>query len=133
MENKTAGITIEQAREIEIGPVRVKDLPAFIAAVEPFVREAMDGDIFAALAKNADKVIEATAIGSGVKRSVLDEATTDVLVELAARVIEVNADFFAQRVLPAVTTAVERMGQTFGSLSMTGSLPLSAPESTTEA
>ncbi|MFN4295084.1 MAG: DUF6631 family protein [Thermoflexales bacterium] len=92
-----------------IAPVKVRDLPAFLAAIEPIARELADGDILAALAKHADRVIEATAIGTGVERAWLEEQTPDVLVDMAAKVLEVNADFFVRQVLPRVTAAAERL------------------------
>lgn len=134
MENQAPpAITLDAARAREIQPVRVKDLPAFLAAIEPVAREAIDGDMFAALAKNASKLIEATAIGAGVPRKELDEAGIDVLVVLATRVIEANADFFARSVLPEVAAAAERIEAAFASLSTTGSSRSSTPASTTEA
>ena len=92
-----------------ISPVKVKDLPAFLAATEPIARELAEGDIFAALARHADRLIEATAIGAGVEREWLEDQEADVLVDLAAKVMEVNADFFVRRVLPAITQAAERI------------------------
>ena len=41
--------------------------------------------------------IEAVCIGTGLDRETLDAETVDVLVQLTARVIEVNADFFGPR------------------------------------
>jgi len=124
-------LTIDAARALDIRAVRVKDLPAFIGAVEPIAREAIAGDAYAALAKNADRLIEATAIGAGVSRQALDEADIDVLVLLAARVIEANADFFTRSVLPQIIAAAERVNTACAGLSTTGSLPLSAQVSTT--
>lgn len=93
-------------------PIKVKDLPAFLAAVEPIARELAGGDILAALARHADALIAATAIGAGVERAWLEEQTPDVLVELAARVLEVNADFFVRNVLPKVELAARQMAAT---------------------
>jgi hypothetical protein len=92
-----------------IGPVKVKNLPAFLAAVEPIARDLAAGDILAALARHADALVTATAIGAGVERSWLEQQDADVLVDLAARVVEVNADFFVRRVLPAIAQAAERL------------------------
>ncbi len=92
-----------------ITPVKVKDLPAFLAAIEPIARELAEGDILAALARHADRLIEATAIGAGVEREWLEQQEVDTLVDLAARVLEANADFFVRRVLPAITQATERI------------------------
>lgn len=110
---------------MDITPVKVKDLPAFLAAIEPVAREMESGDLFAALARHADGVIAATAIGAGVERSWLEEQTPDVLIELAAKVLEVNADFFARAVLPKVAAAAERLAAMTGSGGMNGSPGLS--------
>lgn len=96
----------------DIQPVKVRDLPAFLAAVEPIARELAAGDLLAALARHADAVITATAIGAGVERAWLEEQTPDVLVELAARVLEVNADFFVRQVLPTVERAAQVLAAT---------------------
>jgi hypothetical protein len=95
-----------------IEPVRVRDLPRFLKAIEPIAQELSAGDIAGALMRHADAVIEATAIGARVERAWLEEQTADVLAELAAKVLEVNADFFVRRVLPVVTAAAERLAQT---------------------
>ena len=76
---------------------------------QPIARDLATGDILAALARNADAVITATAIGAGVERAWLEDQTPDVLVDMAARVFEVNADFFARAVLPKITEAAERI------------------------
>lgn len=118
----------------DIAPVKVKDLPAFLAAVEPIARELASGDILAALAKHADRVIEATAIGAGVERAWLEAQTPDVLVDLAARVLEANADFFVRRVLPAIAAAAERLAAIQGATASggtSGSPGSSARDSTT--
>lgn len=114
-----------------IEPVRVRDLPRFLAAIEPIARELAAGDILAALAKHADNVIEATAIGAGVERAWLEEQTPEVLVDLAAQVLEVNADFFVRAVLPRVTAAAERLATLTASGGTNGSHGSSKPASAT--
>jgi hypothetical protein len=120
-------------RDIAVDPVTVRDLPAFLAAVEPIARELMAGDVMAALAHNADRLIQAVCTGARVERAWLDDQQADVLVELAVAVIEVNADFFARRVLPAVTQAAQtlsRMDGTTGSggtAGLPGSLAQASP------
>lgn len=93
----------------KITPVKVRDLPAFLAAVEPIARDLATGDILAALTRNADALITATAIGAGVERAWLEAQDADVLVDLAARVLEVNTDFFVRRVLPKLAAAADRV------------------------
>lgn len=106
-------------------PIKVKDLPAFLAAIEPIARELERGDLLAAIARHADAVITATAIGAGVERAWLEEQTPDVLVDLAAQVMEANADFFVRNVLPRLTAAAEKLTATVSG-GMSGS-PASSP------
>lgn len=115
---------------IDITPVPVSCLPAFMRAIEPIVREIAAGDILSALMRHTDAVISATAIGARVDRDWLGQQTPDVLVELAARVMEVNADFFVRRVLPAINAAAERLA-TIASGGTSGSHASSAPDSPT--
>ena len=114
-----------ESQSIEIAPVKVRDLPRLLKAIEPIAQELSAGDIAGALMRHADAVIEATAIGAGVERTWLEEQMPDVLAELAAKVLEVNADFFVRRVLPVVTAAAERLNKTAsgGTSGSRGSLP----------
>jgi hypothetical protein len=118
--------------EMKIAPVKVRDLPAFLAAVEPIAKDLAGGDMLAALSRNADALITATAIGAGVERAWLEDQDADVLIDLATRVLEVNADFFVRRLLPKLTAAAESIGRiTSGGTS--GSPDSSPPGSTTAA
>jgi hypothetical protein len=51
----------------DIQPIKVRDLPRFLKAIEPMAAELAAGDISGALIRNIDAVIEATAIGAGVR------------------------------------------------------------------
>ncbi|WP_126457882.1 hypothetical protein [Sulfuritortus calidifontis] len=112
-------------------PVSVADLPAFLKAIEPIAAEIASGDIMGALLRHADAVIEATAIGARVDRAWLGAQKPDVLVELASRVLEVNWDFFVQRVLPAINQAAERLARIVSG-GTSGSPDSSAQDSTTQ-
>jgi hypothetical protein len=118
-------MTTFDPRSIAITPIKVRDLPRFLKAIELIAQELSAGDIAGALMRHADAVIEATAIGAGVDRAWLEEQTPDVLAELAAKVLEVNADFFVQRVLPVVNAAAERLSKiaSGGTSGSRGSLP----------
>lgn len=96
----------------DIQPIKVRDLPRFLKAIEPIAAELAAGDIVGAFMRHADAVIEATAIGAGVERAWLEEQTPDVLVDLAARVLEANADFFVRAVLPRIQAAADRIAAT---------------------
>lgn len=105
-------------RDIVVTPVKVKNLPAFLAAIEPVVRQlgrktsaSAAEDLLSALATHAPNVIKATAVGAGVEEKWLGEQTTEVLVDLATAVLEVNMDFFVQVLLPRVTAAIGPLGR----------------------
>lgn len=123
-------------RRFDIAPVRVGDLPAFLEAVGPVASELSGGDLMGALARHAGRIIDAVAIGAGVERAWLEAQTADVLVELAAAVMEVNADFFARSVLPAIERAAGRLESVLAEAggaggSVTGSSSSAAPGSAT--
>ncbi|MEJ5199914.1 MAG: hypothetical protein WHX53_13405 [Anaerolineae bacterium] len=116
----------------DIQPIKVRDLPRFLKAIEPIAAELAAGDIVGAFMRHADAVIEATAIGAGVERAWLEDQTPDVLVELAARVLEVNAGFFV-RVLPVIQGAADRLTKSVQTSSggTSGLPPSSMPDSAT--
>lgn len=113
-------------REITVTPVKVRDLPAFLAAVEPIATDLMAGDIPGALVRNAENVIVATVIGAGVEREWLNAREGDAIVELASAVLEVNADFFVRRIVPLIEKAAASL--TAAGITI-GSPGLSAPDS----
>ncbi len=126
-----------------ITPVRVGDLPDFLAAITPLWdifkdKKSLDeSDILPALTSHISQFIDAVRIGSHVDKDWLANQTVDVLVQLAARVFEVNMDFFVQAlaVLPGaeVMAAEEpevRENRTGG---LNPSQVLSGPDSTTKA
>ena len=65
--------------------------------------------------------IEAICIGTGLDREALDAETVDVLVQLTARVIEVNADFLVREALPVFEAAVGGLAEMSSAASGAGS------------
>ena len=55
--------------------------------------------------------IEAVCIGTGLDRATLDAETVDVLVQLTARVIEVNADFLVREAWPMFEEAAAGLAE----------------------
>ena len=104
-----------------ITPVKVRHLPAFLKACEPIATALMAGDITAALLHHADDLITATALGADVDRAWLEDQTAEVLIDLAAQVIEVNVDFFVKTLLPRINAAADRIANALPAGGMTGS------------
>ncbi len=96
-------------REIPIEPIKVRDLPAFTRAVKPVAEALKSDDQMAALIDHVDQVIECVRIGAGVDKEWLDDQEINVLIELAALIIEVNADFFARKVAPMIARVADRV------------------------
>jgi hypothetical protein len=119
----------------DITPIKVRDLPRFLKAIEPIAAELESGNfsIASALMRNAGDVIEATAIGAGVERAWLEDQAPDVLAELAAKVLEVNADFFVRRLPQVIQGTADRLTQSAQTASggTSGSPPSSMPDSPT--
>jgi hypothetical protein len=102
--------------EITVSPIRMGKLQAFTIAVKPIAQDLIaalsgEGDLLATIEQHGDKLIEAVHIATGVPRETLEGAQIDEFITLAAAVVEVNADFFARRLLPAVRGAVENLGK----------------------
>lgn len=112
-----------------IRPVKVRHLPAFLRACEPIATQLMAGDVAGALVDHADELITAVALGADVDRASLEDQTVDELLDLAVKVMEVNADFFARRLLPSITDVAGRIGDAIPAPAggTNGSTDLSAP------
>lgn len=115
--------TLEQviaaAREVEAGgrtvqvrPLSPRQLPPFIAAVRPLQDaigagmslDALDAGAIARLAEqHTEHLVQAVAVATRESADFIgDELSVVELVELAGAVIEVNADFFVHRMVPAI-------------------------------
>ena len=98
-------------KTIEIRPLKVGQVPAFLQAIGPVLKDIEAGLTMEALTEHGDEIIRATAIGAEVDEAWLREQSLDVLIELATAVIEVNADFFVRNVAPRMKDAAERINQ----------------------
>ena len=110
-------IYVEIAGErIDLSPLKVGEVPAFARAVQPIAASlSASPDWLALLAEHGDAVIEAVAIAARRPRDWVMNLDLDEAVRLAEAVFAVNADFFIQRLLPSVTQAAARIGQTLES------------------
>ena len=110
-------LSIEIAGErIDLTPLKVGEVPAFARAVQPIAAGlSASPDWLALLAEHGEAVIATIAIAT--RRPVVWVAGLDLdeAVRLADAVFGVNADFFIRRLLPSVTQAAARIGQTLES------------------
>ena len=100
---------IPQAVELTVGgetlaikPLKVGQMPAFLRAISPIMQHLTRSEIdwLALFGEHGDDLLSAIAIAVSKPRPWVDDLTTDEAILLAAKVIEVNADFFTRTVLP---------------------------------
>lgn len=110
-------VFVEIAGEhIDLAPLKVGEVPAFARAVQPIAASlSASPDWLALLAEHGEAVIEAVAIAARRPREWVMNLDLDEAVSLAEAVFGVNADFFIRRLLPSVTQAAARIGQTLES------------------
>ncbi|MBL0143856.1 MAG: hypothetical protein IPP91_17565 [Betaproteobacteria bacterium] len=87
---------------IAIKPLKVGQMPAFLRAVTPVMQSLNRPDIdwLALFGERGDDLLSAIAIAVGKPRDWVDDLAGDEAILLAAKVIEVNADFFTRTVIP---------------------------------
>ena len=100
---------IPQAVELDIDgeplaikPLKVGQMPAFLRAITPVMQQiGGDGiDWLTLIGERGDELLTAVSIAIGKPRAWVDELAADEAILLAAKVIEVNADFFTRTVMP---------------------------------
>ena len=107
---------------LAIKPLKVGQMPAFLRAITPVMQQiGGDGiDWLALFGERGDDLLTAVSIAVGKPRAWVDELAADEAILLAAKVIEVNADFFTRTVMPRLdglivqTSAVAATAATAG-------------------
>jgi hypothetical protein len=93
--------------DVAVLPLRMRQLPGFTRAVTPVAPYLLADQMMLAVQNHYDSLREAVVIATNTAPDWLDELWPDDFIAIAAAVVEVNADFFARRVLPAIRTASE--------------------------
>ncbi|AST26510.1 hypothetical protein [Ralstonia pseudosolanacearum] len=122
---------IPQPAELAVGgetlaiqPLKVGRLPAFLRAISPTLQQlkAPSIDWLELFIERGDDLLQAVAIAVDKPRAWVDALAADEAILLAAKVVEVNADFFTRTVLPRLDGLFARVTQAAAS----GSTPSSA-------
>jgi hypothetical protein len=127
---------IPQAVDLVIGgellaikPLKVGQMPAFLRVISPVMRHltADEIDWLALFGERGDDLLSAIAIAVGKPRAWVDELAADEAILLAAKVIEVNADFFTRTVIPKLDGlfAQAKLPPVMATGAMAGSAPSS--------
>ena len=87
---------------VAIQPLKVGQLPSFLRVISPVMRRLTTPEIdwLGLFGERGNDLLTAIAIAVGKPRDWVDELTADEAILLAAKVIEVNADFFTRTVMP---------------------------------
>lgn len=115
---------------LAIKPLKVGQMPAFLRAITPVMQQiGGDGiDWLALFGERGDDLLTAVSIAVGKPRAWVDELAADEAILLAAKVIEVNADFFTRTVMPRLNVEmgglIARTGAT-AAMATGGSTPSS--------
>ena len=87
---------------LAIKPLKVGQMPTFLRAITPVMQQiGGDGiDWLALFGERGDDLLTAVSIAVGKPRAWVDALDADQAILLAAKVLEVNADFFTGTVMP---------------------------------
>ena len=87
---------------LAIKPLKVGQMPAFLRTISPVMQHLSRTEIdwLTLFGERGDDLLSAIAIAVGKPRQWVDDLGADEAILLAAKVIEVNADFFTRTVMP---------------------------------
>jgi hypothetical protein len=111
---------------LELTPIRLGELPRFLAVVRPMAEELVgDPDWITLLGRHGESVLDLLSITTRRERAWVNDLSLEDAVLLAAAVFEVNADFFVAHVVPAIQGAAQRLAPTLRSLTKSDGTPQS--------
>jgi len=112
---------------LAIKPLKVGQMPAFLRAITPAMQQiGGDGiDWLALFGERGDDLLTAVSIAVGKPRAWVDELAADEAILLAAKVIEVNADFFTRTVMPRLDGLIAQTSAVTATAATAGSTPSS--------
>lgn len=109
---------------LNIEPLKIGQLPTFLRAITPVIQQLTASQInwLALFGEHGEALLSAMAIALRKPRAWVDELSADEAILVTAKVIEVNADFFAKTVIPRVNDLFQAAKLTAASTA-TGSTP----------
>lgn len=96
-------------KHIAIAPLKVRQIPPFMRAIGPAAGLLFSGDLAGALGAHGEELIHAVAVATDQPADWLGDLDADEFLRLVGDVVEVNADFFAHRVTPALEATVGKL------------------------
>lgn len=110
------------AEQVTIKNLKVGKLTQVVAAIQPFAHllpkpgnnpTSHPIDYFELVINHTDSVIDFTALILDKDPEWVKDLDVDQLVDILSAIVEVNLDFFIQKVLPSVSRAMVKLGSGF--------------------
>ncbi len=133
-------IYIPQPRPVIVGgktinvlPLKMSQIQGFTRAILPALAPLGTGDIATAIAVGGDDLMRAAALAIGEPQAFVGYLYPHEFILLVEAIVEVNADFFARRALPALNSMLEKTATTLEAMPLPSFLPTgtAGPESST--
>ena len=119
--------------DIEVRQIKVGQLTKVMRIAYPFYDKlralkdtAKDGapiDLFPLVLEHSDAVLDIIALLTGKPRTWVEDLEVDELVALFSALVEVNLDFFIQRVLPSLSKLAGQLNAPVTTLQPGGQTP----------
>jgi hypothetical protein len=105
-------------RELELRPIRFGQLHQVISMLGPVLADWGDEALPDAvlLQRHAERLVPLAALLTGQDRKWIEDLPLDEAGKLIAALVEANADFFVNRLAPALESAVSRISGRLSSL-----------------
>lgn len=107
-----AAVVLVGGVEIEIKPLTIGLIPKITRLVKG-IPLSLDSEVIGSgeywlglIGEHGDSIIEVVAVASGQSKDAVSGLPIDDFVALAVKVVEVNADFFTRKVMPAASQAL---------------------------
>jgi hypothetical protein len=107
-------IALAAGGAISIGPVRVRNLAAFVRALGP-AREALaapDADVWDLIADFSPQLVAAVAVLADVQESEVEDMEPGEFMSAIGAMLEANRDFFVQWLSPVAVAAMTKREET---------------------
>jgi hypothetical protein len=110
---------------IILKPLKVGQIPAFLRAIGPVLQQLRSETIdwLALFGVHGESLLNAIAIATAKPQAWVDALDADEALALAAKVIEINADFFTRTVLPRLNELFAQVGDRVQQAVPAGSMP----------
>lgn len=111
-------------QSLTVRPLKVRHIPAFSGVIGPLYAQIAQGepDWFGLIASHGESLVEAVSLGLGLPHEQVGDLDLAELVEAVMALVEVNVDFFIQRLSPQISQASQVLAAIRGQMDSSASL-----------